>query len=261
MSFKFSRVIVVGEEVRGPDYWLDNATRPQASHAVVQLTVSGEGLFRHAGCDIRVGPGKAMLFTHSEATGYGYPPDGDDAYRLRFVTFEPGGLRGLFDQVRAEFGPVVAIPPRGRAALRLAELMRGFTERGFCDRLEETQLLQDLLIEIHRAQIVAREQRDPVAFGHDALLNEFRGAVSVKTLADRCGVSREHFIREFRRRYGETPGGMLRRLRLEHARAMLKATRASVADVAALCGFSDSNSFCRAYRATFGRSPGRERLL
>jgi AraC family carnitine catabolism transcriptional activator len=49
---------------------------------------------------------------------------------------------------------------------------------------------------------------------------------------------------------------MLRRLRLEHARTMLQTTRLSVQEVALACGFTSSNTFCRAYRQKFARSPG-----
>ena len=48
---------------------------------------------------------------------------------------------------------------------------------------------------------------------------------------------------------------MLRRLRLEHADAMLAATQQTVEDVALASGFTSANSFSRAYRQKFGHSP------
>jgi transcriptional regulator GlxA family with amidase domain len=52
---------------------------------------------------------------------------------------------------------------------------------------------------------------------------------------------------------------MLRRLRLEHARTMLAATELGVAEIARASGFASANTFGRAYRARFGRSPGARR--
>ena len=78
-------------------------------------------------------------------------------------------------------------------------------------------------------------------------------------MARQCGVTREHFIRAFGERYGETPGVMLRRLRLEHARSMLLATELPVAEVAAASGFASATTFCRAFRAAYAISPARVR--
>ena len=68
-------------------------------------------------------------------------------------------------------------------------------------------------------------------------------------------MSREHFIRQFSQRYGESPGGVLRRLRLTQAQVMLDATDADVESVALANGYASANTFRRAYRLAFGRSP------
>ena len=79
--------------------------------------------------------------------------------------------------------------------------------------------------------------------------------MNLKTIAEKRGVSREHFIRQFSSRYGEPPGLKLRRLRLSHAHAMLSATELSVEDIALASGFTSPNSLGRSYRAMFGHSP------
>jgi len=96
---------------------------------------------------------------------------------------------------------------------------------------------------------------DPIEFGYHYLRNHFRSPVNLKIVAAKCGISREHFIRQFSARFAEAPGAMLRRLRLEHADAMLSGTELTVEDVALASGFTNPNSFGRAYRLRFGRSP------
>ncbi|MEZ0218407.1 MAG: helix-turn-helix domain-containing protein [Rariglobus sp.] len=85
--------------------------------------------------------------------------------------------------------------------------------------------------------------------------SHFRSPINLKPIAEKCGVSREHFIREFTDRYNESPGGFLRSLRLDHARTMLAATSTNVESIALSSGYASSNSFRRAYRQKFGRSP------
>jgi AraC-like DNA-binding protein len=120
-------------------------------------------------------------------------------------------------------------------------------------KLQQMELQADLT---YREQVAATQIHDPIEYGHHYLRDHFRSPLNLKEVAARCGVSREHFIRAFGKRYGETPGGLMRRLRLEHARRILGATQLPVQDVALASGFADANTFCRAYRNRYGATPG-----
>ena len=248
------------EELRpSPDYQLSNAGREDRSSVVVQRTLAGAGFFEQAGRRHLVPAGHAMLFTHRETSRYGYPPDAHEPYRLRFVAFYPGGIRTLFERLRRDFGSVVRLPDGSDAASLHDELLHRFQNRSFRDRLHEAELLYRLLIAIYREQVHETRTSDPIEFGYHYLHDQFRSPVNLKNVAARCGVSREHFIRAFKGRYHESPGALLRRLRLDHARTMLAATALDVQSVALASGFTSSNTFCRAYRRRFARSPGAER--
>lgn len=256
----FSVVNGLDEETRtNPAYCFDNHRRGSAEEGVVQQTLSGAGFLQTPQDRRLVTAGHAMLFTHDEPTSYGYPPEATEPYRQRFVSFRLSALRPWFDRLRAEFGPVLRMSADGEASAVLAEIFRLFRTREFRDRLEQSELLQKLLVALYREQVAAAQTRDPVEFGYHYLRDHFRSPLNLKELAERCGVSREHFIRGFGKRYGEPPGEMLRRLRLEQAQRMLRATQMPVRDVAAACGFADANTFCRAYRLRYGATPGASR--
>ena len=254
----FSSITASAEELqKDASYLWDNRRRGGDSEdAVVQQNISGPVFFEDTTGRRLSGAGQALLFTHEESSCYGYPPEATEPYRLRFVSFRLGALRPWFERVRAEFGSVVRMTPEGEAAATLAELQRRFRTRGFRDRLQETELLHQLLVALYREQVAASQTRDPVEFGHHYLCDHFRSPLNLKEVAERCGVSREHFIRGFGKRYGEPPGEMLRRLRLEQAHRMLRATQTPVGEVALACGFPDANTFSRAYRLRYGATPG-----
>ena len=253
----FSSIAGIGDELRAdPAYFWNNHRRGDREEAVLQQTLSGAAFFEDANGRRLAGPGQALLFTHDEASCYGYPPEAAEPYRLRYVTFHLGALRPWFERLRVEFGSVARMAPEGEAAATLAELHRRFRSRGFRDRFQEAELLHQLFVALYREQVAATQTRDPVEFGYHYLSDHFRSPLNLKEVAERCGVSREHFIRSFGGRYGEPPGEMLRRLRLEHAHRMLRATQTPVREVALACGFADANTFCRAYRLRFGVTPG-----
>jgi AraC-like DNA-binding protein len=237
--------------------WSNRRGNPH--EAVIQQTLAGEAYFEDARQRRLVPAGHAMLFTHDEATHYGYPPDATTPYRQRYLSFQLAALRPWFDRLREKFSPIVLMSTKGEASTLFTEIARRFRARSFRDRFQETELLHQLLIALHREQVNATQTQDPIEYGRHYLEDNFRSPLNLKQVADTCGISREHFIRSFHARYGEPPGELLRRLRLEHAARMLRATQLPLQEVALACGFADANTFCRAYRLRYGVTPGSTR--
>src|ERR1700760_266612 len=79
--------------------------------------------------------------------------------------------------------------------------------------------------------------------------------IGVEEMAAAAGLSRAHFSREFRRVFGESPGGYLLTRRLERAAALLRTTDHSVAEVCLEVGLTSVGSFTTSFKRTFGRTP------
>lgn len=257
----FGRIAGGAEEERtSTAYGYDNARRGDANRLVIQRTLAGAMRFHERGANRLVEEGFAVLFTHREPTRYDYPPEAIVPYRHRYLTLVPnGGIRPLFDALRHDFGSVVAMPERSESARLHDEALRRHREAGFRDRFEESEFVYRLLIAIYRDQVRQTRERDPIEYGYHLMRDQLRVPMGVKEIAARSGVTREHFVREFSRRYGISPGTHWRTLKLERARDMLRTTELPVEEIAVACGFASSNAFCRAFRQRYGRSPGQLR--
>jgi AraC-like DNA-binding protein len=251
-------VYAAAEEVRtNPSYYYDNSRRRDANGLVIQRTVSGAGFFSDAAGRQLVPVDSAMIFTHREATSYGYPPEAREPYRLRVLVFAPtAALLALSEWLRGDFGSVVRLPTDSEVGQIFEEIYDRFKTRSFVDRFHESEMLYRLFIALYREQVRVTQVDDPIEFGHHLLRDQFRKPINLKTVAAKVGVSREHFIRKFTGRFGESPGVLLRRLRMAHARSLLAATNLTVEEVALASGFTSSTSFCRAYRRVFRGRPG-----
>ncbi len=84
-------------------------------------------------------------------------------------------------------------------------------------------------------------------------------AIGVPELAGHVGLSTRQLLRLFAQIVGEGPGRYHRRLRLEHARSLLRYTAISVTEASVAVGFESLAHFCRAYRQQYGRPPGSDR--
>ena len=83
--------------------------------------------------------------------------------------------------------------------------------------------------------------------------------LSVPALARRAGMSPRNFARAFRREIGRTPAAYVEAQRVEGARRLLETAEASVAEVAAACGFARVETMHRAFRRGVRVTPGQYR--
>ena len=85
------------------------------------------------------------------------------------------------------------------------------------------------------------------------------GDISLKQLADECGLSVAHFARAFRKSARTSPHRWLREQRIEKAIALLGRAELSLTDIALACGFADQSHFTRVFTKQVGISPGQWR--
>jgi AraC-like DNA-binding protein len=103
--------------------------------------------------------------------------------------------------------------------------------------------------------------RDPIpVYVHlrrakDLIDRDFAAPLDVPALAREAHASRAHFVRSFKRAFGETPHRYLLRRRIERAKELLRNTPLSVTEVSLAVGFRSLGSFSSAFRQLVGESP------
>ena len=84
---------------------------------------------------------------------------------------------------------------------------------------------------------------------------ELAGPLSVQALAGLLGLSEGFFIRAFKQATGKSPHSYLIDRRLTTARARLRDSSASLAEIALACGFNSQAHMATAFRQRLGVSP------
>lgn len=88
---------------------------------------------------------------------------------------------------------------------------------------------------------------------------EIRTGITVEDLAVRAGFSRSSLERYIRSHLRITPRELLQRIRTNQARHLLQVSTLKIGEIALECGYESFSAFSRAFRQTFGCSPGQFR--
>jgi AraC-like DNA-binding protein len=85
--------------------------------------------------------------------------------------------------------------------------------------------------------------------------------ITLGDLAAVAGLSRSHFCRLFRSSFGQPPLSYVLQRRVERAKHLMLASRASLASIAVDCGLYDQAALSKAFRRVTGQSPAAWRRL
>jgi AraC family transcriptional regulator len=99
-----------------------------------------------------------------------------------------------------------------------------------------------------------------LARARELIHDSFHEPIRVAEIARLVNIHPVVLARGFRVHLGISPGGYLRRLRLDWAASELKVTERPVSDIALEAGFADQSHFTRAFRRYAGLTPRQYRL-
>jgi len=177
--------------------------------------------------------------------------DQNDARRITELNFERG--EPLDDSVIAGLGVAM------QGALGLPDQVN----RMFLDHImlavatHTAQTYGDMTIGSRRARGVLAVWQERRA--KEMISANLGGDAPLTELARECELSISQFCRLFKGTTGLSPHQWLLHRRVDVAKDQLRDQRASLADVALACGFSDQSHFTRVFRQLVGVSPGRWR--
>jgi len=226
----------------------------------IGLVEAGAFTYRTESGEAVAVPGTILLGNAEESFGCAH--ENHAGNRRAAVVFAPSLLEAAADEAglaRPRFA-AAALPP-GQKSLRPRAAIRAL--------VRSSQPRDDLLVELladafglgpaPAGRASAPEMRRMLDLAR-YLESRFAEPHRLDELASVAGLSRFHFLRQFRRLVGASPLQYLIGLRLAAAARRLAESDAPVTEVALDSGFNDLSHFNLLFRRAYGVAPGRWRV-
>jgi AraC-like DNA-binding protein len=253
-----------GRQLVGPNrpYWWENRERIPDGQVYAQLTLEGRILHRDAQGEERwCEPGSLVLFKHGEPTSYGRPPGDRTPYRCHWIALLGAGLYEHWQWLQERCGSVHPLGDDQRIPQALERLIDLADERSQATVLARAAGTHNFVNQLFAVLEERRSAgtRSPLDRALEELLAQPMGGGTLKELARRHGVSREHLARAAHERLGRPPAAWLAGVRLTQALQLLKETALPIAEVARQSGFPSAHTLARQVRRSTGKSPAQIR--
>lgn len=192
-----------------------------------------------------------------------YNPRREDSFPTKPGQVELDGLAHLMQPKLNDFGdvrvPVQFVPPRA-AHFRdtFLKAIALWMEQTPVARLEAQQLATEVVVALlkeygeSKTASVESGQLNWVTSYCSLRLSE---RLTVEQLAGQAKLSTSRFTALFRQTFGQSPYQFVLRMRLQHARDLLRGSTMGLPQIAELCGFSDIHHFSKAFKNSTGHSP------
>lgn len=95
----------------------------------------------------------------------------------------------------------------------------------------------------------------------DYILSNFEQPLTLEDISKQACLSVNHFLRTFKQAFDCSPHQFLMKVRLMHARILLKDTSYPVNEIVSMVGFECTSSFIRLFKNSFKLTPGGYRSL
>jgi AraC-like DNA-binding protein len=194
--------------------------------------------------------------------------------RLRTVIIAPEFINKIFDDLSLDADELVfddILVPTSKKMHQLLAAVFQFKETPWASSVIFDCLMTEIVIEMvtkfRNGQ--SRRIQSRVATGHfpksifraKEIMREsaYSETADLEEIARCAGLSKFHFVREFKKNVGVSPIRYLNQLRVDIAKEKLKSSQASIAHLAMGMGYDDLSTFNKSFRKISGVAPSQYR--
>ncbi len=251
--------VIVGEHQKSRGYRMHGLMRQSFPGSQISITTSGIGGINIGDREYRLTPGMCFVHRHKDPqVCYYFPPEAKSEWQFVWMDFYGGNVDELVEELNNNYGYIF------KAKAELLSLLNSYQhsqdEIVIMPPMEAASLVNEALsLTFAPIEEEFSKHADNTLPGRvrRIIAADYQDIQDISELAARLQISREHLSRIFKEQTGLTLHEYLTNVRLRHAVDLLQRfRRLSIKEIAANVGFNDYSAFFRAFRQTYGLSPG-----
>lgn len=237
-----------------PPYYTERSALPSY---LIAYTLKGNGLLTWRNQAIPVGPGSCFYIDCREP--HRYEAVGKDTWEFLWLHFYGPGAESYFEDFRFAERPILIpqntflIESTLRRILSLVRKKAVYTDLLTANLI--TNIVTELLIQSMTDSCQIFVMPDYVNSTIDFLQAHFDEALTLDEIAGHLNISKYHLSREFTRCTGDSIHQYLIRLRINHAKELLRETTLSVEEIAFRSGIHHVSHFIHLFRERENMTP------
>jgi AraC family transcriptional regulator of arabinose operon len=227
------------------DHLLQNRTR---SDYLIIYCVNGSGTYVEGKKEYRIK--KGMLFAVFPDISHSYWCD-EQGWEIWYSHFSGDMAGKLLKWLGLDvLNPVIQIGVKKELIHIFNEIISATVEKKINCEIDTSWLLYKLLLQIKTCKISGEMQNT----GLQQALNS--RAQNINEMAKCAGMSKYHFIREFKKAVGITPWQYILQRKITRAKELLHNRDKTIKQIAYETGFSNPDYFSTIFKKITGRKPG-----
>lgn len=225
-----------------------------------QYTFSGCGIYEREKEMHQLTEGKAFFISMPDTSRYYLPLNGkksEEPWQYFYLHFDGAAAAPFFCKIQQQFGNIIEIPVESKPVRLFISLFEKLQQEQSLKKYEGGEFLYSFLCSLLRELETPASESRSVYVQQAIVLIEtnFDKLSGIEELAAKLNISFAYLARIFKKEMGLSPIRYLTNIRLQKAMLMLLNSKASVEEIAILCGFSCGNYFCKVFRKIMKMSP------
>jgi len=232
-----------------------NVNKEGSDEYLVKYCIKGRGWFRVQDREYEITPGQLLLCPSNIAHSYGAFEN--DPWSVYWVYLSGRSVKFYFDLIDKDARYVINIGLDKNTESIFREIL-AIMENGYALQyaIHASDLARCLLSSCILKKINPSNDRNYTLEDVISHMKEhIDGQLSLDDMAGLMNVSRDYFIKLFRKKYGYSPMDYFLRMKMQKACELLMVTNMSIEDISDNLGYRDQFYFSRIFKSKIGLSP------